>query len=319
MRELWVLKRSRDAQSHTKAEGVRLSDALVVSCQQLSILLWASSLCAHSVPRIRLRGRAHNLVQRYTPYLYFRVLGPDTQFELKMVQLCSNRREGFGPDSTISSPLTTSCFVDVVLIPLPVWLALLLVPILFGLSLHHRKQNFNPSTAYLRATPRRNWAFNGVSATYYVLIVCNILMLTLEIVRLELIHFGIGLIPFAYVGLLLSCALHWSEGARGRIRGWQTIAGIVWMGGLVMSAVQVAGLSKEGIHARKGSKYPISDQIIDVAVMAGVYAVVAILELVLGLWRALRRARGQRAESLQSGMSPVIETTELVAKYAPTV
>jgi hypothetical protein len=86
-----------------------------------------------------------------------------------------------------------------------------------------------------------------------------------------------------------------------------------------MCAVQVVGLSNEGINGRKGSKYPISDQVIDVAVMAGVYAVIAILELVLGFWRALRRARGTREDTPQSGMSPVMETTEFVGKYPPTV
>jgi len=128
-------------------------------------------------------------------------------------------------------------------------------------------------------------------------------MQTLEIVRLELIHFGIGLLPFVYVGLLAGGLLHWSEGAQGRIRGWQGVNGVVWIGGVVMCVIQVVGLSKEGINGRKGSKYPISDQVIDVAVMAGVYAVVAILEMVLGFWSALRRARGSR-ESVESG-SPV--------------
>jgi hypothetical protein len=141
-------------------------------------------------------------------------------------------------------------------------------------------------------------------------------MQVLEIVRLELLHFGIGLLPFTIVGLIMGALLHWSEGARGRIRGWQTINAVVWIGGVVMSAVQVVGLIKEGINGRKKSKYPISDQVIDVAVMAGVYAVVGILELVLGLWRASRRARSAREKS---GMSPVMETSEFVGKDPPTV
>jgi hypothetical protein len=144
-------------------------------------------------------------------------------------------------------------------------------------------------------------------------------MQVLEIVRLELLHFGIGLLPFAFVGLILGALLHWSEGVRGWIRGWQTINAVVWIGGVVTSAVPVVGLRKEGINGRKGSKYPISDQVIDVGVMAGVYAMVAILELVLGFWRALRRARGARENTPQSGMSPVIETLEFVGKYPPTV
>ena len=139
-------------------------------------------------------------------------------------------------------------------------------------------------------------------------------MMTLEIVRLELLHFKIGLLPFTYVGMILAGVLHWSEGAKGRIRGWQGINGVVWIGGIVMSVVQVVGLSKEGINGRKGSKYPISDQVIDVAVMAGVYAVVAILEVVLGFWRALRRASARRASSPQSGMSPVMEQTRVFSK-----
>ncbi|KAG4413006.1 hypothetical protein IFR04_013865 [Cadophora malorum] len=233
------------------------------------------------------------------------------------MQLCSNRREGFGPASSISSPIPTSCFVDIILIPLPIWLAIALLPLLFALSLHHRKQNYNPSTAYLRAVPRRNWAFTLTSAVYYVLIVANGLMLTLEIVRLELIHFGIGLLPFVYAGLIIAMFLYWSEGVKGRIRGWQAVNAVVWIGGIVMSAVKVVGLSKEGIDSRKGSKYPLSDQVIDVAVMAGVYAVVAILEVVLGFWRALRRARREREQSPQSGMSPVMENSDYVGKFSP--
>ena len=113
-------------------------------------------------------------------------------------------------------------------------------------------------------------------------------MQTLEIVRLSLIHFGVGLLPFAYVGLLVGAALHWTNGIGGRVRGWQGVNGVMWVGGIVMSVLKAVGLSKLGISGRKGSKYPVSDQFIDVAVMAGVYAVVALLELGLAVWRARR-------------------------------
>ncbi|KAK0120249.1 hypothetical protein ONS95_011655 [Cadophora gregata] len=235
------------------------------------------------------------------------------------MQLCSNRREGFGPSSSISSPIPTSCFVDIILIPLPIWLAIALLPILFALSLRHRKQNYNPSTAYLRAVPQRNWGFTITSAVYYILIVANGLMMTLEIVRLELIHFGIGLLPFVYAGLIIAMLLYWSEGVKGRIRGWQAVNAVVWIGGVAVSAVKVIGLSKEGIDSRKGSKYPLSDQVIDVAVMAGVYAVVAILEVVLSFWRASRQARRDSDQSPQSGMSPVMDNSEYLGKFRPSV
>ena len=76
-----------------------------------------------------------------------------------------------------------------------------------------------------------------------------------------------------------------------------------------MCVVQVIGLSNEGIDGRKGSKYPVSDQVIDVAVMAGVYAVVAILEVVLGVWRAKRRRSGERRVKIES---PVGERGEFI-------
>jgi len=147
-------------------------------------------------------------------------------------------------------------------------------------------------------------------------------MQTLEIVRLELIHFGIALLPFSYVGLLIGAALHWSEGLKGRVRGWQGINAVLWVGGMAVSVVKVVGLSNEGINGRKGSKYPVSDQVIDVAVMAGVYVVIMALEAVLGFWRAARRAGGKR-ESLQSAsvnggggrMSPGHEMPEFLGKY----
>jgi hypothetical protein len=141
-------------------------------------------------------------------------------------------------------------------------------------------------------------------------------MQTLEIVRLSLIDFGIGLLPFAYVGLLLGGFLHYSEGLRGRIRGWQAVNAVLWVGGIVVSCVKVVGLSNEGINGRKGSKYPVSDQVIDVAVMAGVYAVVMLLEIVLGFWRALRRAG---RESLRSRSPPGMGEEEVVGKYPSVV
>lgn len=77
-----------------------------------------------------------------------------------------------------------------------------------------------------------------------------------------------------------------------------------------MSAVKVVGLSNKGIDRRKGSKYLVSDQVIDVAVMAGVYAVIRLLEIGLGFWRANRRRRGAEEESLGSRMSLVIGTRD---------
>jgi len=120
-------------------------------------------------------------------------------------------------------------------------------------------------------------------------------MQTLEIVRLCLISFGIGLLPFTYVGLLIGLLLHATNGIFGRIGSWSWIGAnvFVWIGLMSMSVVKTVGLvyqQNNGVK-RVGSKYPVSDQIIDVAVMAGVYVVLAALELWLGIWRAARSSR----------------------------
>ena len=74
-----------------------------------------------------------------------------------------------------------------------------------------------------------------------------------------------------------------------------------------MTVLKVVGLNDigdreaNGAGKRNGSKYPLSDQIIDVAVMAGVYAVLAVLEVGLEVWRAERRVPDQGVE--RTGMT----------------
>jgi hypothetical protein len=194
-----------------------------------------------------------------------------------------------GPNSQLASPLPTTCFTDTILIPLPVWLYLVLIPLLFISTRSHRRRNFNPSTVHLRSVQRRSIFHIALNVLYYFLIVANILMETLEIVRLSLINFGIGLLPFSYVALILGLLLHATNGFGGRIDGrmWKGANIFVWIGSAAVSVVKTAGLVRmenNGVY-RTDSKYPMSDQVIDVAVMAGVYLVIAGLEVWLGLWR----------------------------------
>ncbi len=172
------------------------------------------------------------------------------------------------------------------------WIGIALLPITLFLAMRLQKRrgvNVEHATGFPRSQPPRRWLYRVTATIYYLLIIANILMQTLEIVRLELIHFGIGLLPFTYVGLLLGGALHWSRGACGRIYGWEAINTVLWLGGMAMTVVKVVGLMNEGIHGRKGSKYPIIDQVTDVAVIAAVYLVIQVLEVVLGLWRMKSR------------------------------
>ena len=119
------------------------------------------------------------------------------------------------------------------------------------------------------------------SILYYLLLLAQVLMCVLEITRLSLAHLGIGLLPFTFVSLILAFALHFTRGFRGRILGWKWANLAVLIALAVTNGVKIAEEVKEGTGQRKGSKYPESDEIIDVSVMVGVYAALAILETVL--------------------------------------
>ncbi|CAL3969523.1 hypothetical protein PZA11_005951 [Diplocarpon coronariae] len=225
------------------------------------------------------------------------------------MQLCRNRLEGFGPSSRISSPLPTSCFTDTILIPLPTWLGILLLALLLSIfsSKHHHHHphhpQSSPSTSTFKSisTPSvhagKSWLFILTSTLYYILILANILMVTLEIARLSRLPSGIGLLPFSYVGLLLGTLLFWSGGAQGRLRDWQAVNMVLWIGGVAVSAVKVAGLTTQKGGRREGSRYPLEDQVVDVAVIMGVYVGIAVLEVVLGFWRGRREMGEGKAES----------------------
>lgn len=76
----------------------------------------------------------------------------------------------------------------------------------------------------------------------------------------------------------MAAALRFTNGLSGRILGWRYLNLAVWVALAVTNGVKVAEETKEGTGARKGSKYPVSDEITDVSVMIGVYVVLAVLE-----------------------------------------
>ncbi len=131
-------------------------------------------------------------------------------------------------------------------------------------------------------TSRHSKIHKANSIVYYLLVLAQTCMCVLEIVRLSLAHLGIGLLPFTFVTLITAGAVHFTKGLGGRIFGWRHLNSAVWIALAVTNGVKVAEETKEGTGARKGSKYPESDEITDVSVMIGVYAVLAILEEYLG-------------------------------------
>jgi hypothetical protein len=128
-------------------------------------------------------------------------------------------------------------------------------------------------------------------------------MQTLEIVRLSLEDFGVALLPFNYVGLILGLVVHATNGYRGRIPAsfWVGLNVFLWLGMMIVSLVKVGGLVKmesRGIY-RTDSKYPMSDWVIDVSVIAGVYLALFILELCLRRWH--RKGMVRREDEVDVG------------------
>lgn len=214
--------------------------------------------------------------------------------------LCTNRPEGFGPLSHLYSHILTSCFLDTILVPLCTWLYLLALVVLAvtGTRLstrlpHQLSRPFGGSRfrsskstedveineLETRGQTRRHAkVHDGLSILYYLLLFAQTLMCILEIVRLSLAHLGIGLLPFTFVTLIVAAALHFTNGLRGSISGWRYLNSAAWIALAVTNGVKVAEETKEGTGARKGSKYPVTDEMTDVSVMIGVYAVLCILE-----------------------------------------
>jgi hypothetical protein len=226
-----------------------------------------------------------------------------------------------GPTSHLSSPLPTSCFTDTILIPLPIYIYLLALPTLYLLHHFTHSPTSLPAITTLRQTPKKTWALKATKIAYYTFIAVTILMETLEIVRLFMIHYAVGLLPFIYVGLLLGAFTHYTSGFAGRVPYWRYANVIVlWIGGFVVTIVKVAGLAMEenGKGEAEGrGKYPMGDQITDVAVMAGVYLIIALLEVMLGVWgtgKVFGKGKTKETESLCSNGAGDVEVVGLHGK-----
>ena len=106
-------------------------------------------------------------------------------------------------------------------------------------------------------------------------------MCILEIVRLSLAQLGIGLLPFILVSLVIAGLLRYilifKRGVQ-QLR-WMNLA--LWTALAVTNSVKLSQEVKEGIDNRKGTKYPVVDEITDVSVMIGVYVTLGILEIFL--------------------------------------
>ncbi|KAI9679721.1 MAG: hypothetical protein M1822_007327 [Bathelium mastoideum] len=224
-----------------------------------------------------------------------------------MVTFCKNRPEGFGPHSSLHPSIPTTCFLDTILTPSATWFYLFLLPFLLPLyakSLRsHNDKRASGSDKYVtdldeapilrsewddEPTSKPGFFARALSALYYLLVVAMLGMMALEIARLSMADLGIGLLPFTFGGILVALILRASWQAKVvrlfNITYWVLLAG-------VMSVKLVAEFQEEGGKERrvKGhgvvGNYPTSDEIIDVATIIGLEAVLGLLEF--GGWSRL--------------------------------
>ncbi|MCJ1341659.1 hypothetical protein MMC09_006955 [Bachmanniomyces sp. S44760] len=228
--------------------------------------------------------------------------------------LCTNRPEGFGPLSTRYPHILTSCFLDTILVPLCTWLYLLAILILIAIPTSHPRKRHNENTSdkeeqsgtildaeVLHAQditdpaqrqiykPRsRKKLHLCLTILYYALLLAQILMCILEITRLSLANLGIGLLPFTFITLISAALLNpsasWFSTNNSSLRlsrePYRYITLSVWIALAITNGVKIAEEVKEGVGMRKGSKYPVADEVTDVGVMVGVYVALGVLEVV---------------------------------------
>lgn len=200
-------------------------------------------------------------------------------FELKPFLTSSKR-----PVSQLYSHILTSCFIDTILIPICTWLYLLFLVMMFmfpAIFKSRARRRFSPGDDISKLPKRHGRVHRAFKVLYGLLILAQALMCTLEIVRLSLALLGIGLLPFTYVGLLIAFALRMSQKFRGPIQKWRWANLFLWISLAVANVVKLSGELKEGINSRKGSKYPMIDQITDIGVMIGVYLVLGVIDVCL--------------------------------------
>ncbi|KAK4703879.1 hypothetical protein P7C70_g2336, partial [Phenoliferia sp. Uapishka_3] len=202
---------------------------------------------------------------------------------------------GFGP---MDGKHLTSCFNDVILLPLPTWLLLLFgLPILVISSRSNLVSSVRPSApprtqlmvprSIPQPTTRSSSRFSRIITWIYrLLVLAALLMSILEITRLALSHSGIGLLPFTLAGILLAMVMLGMR-ARGQ-RKPKVVGGILMVFWGILVAFQAVKVDTliwvENMAKAAGSKgpsmYPNSDKSLDNYVILGLYAVLFFYELV---------------------------------------
>lgn len=141
----------------------------------------------------------------------------------------------------------------------------------------------------------RRWVRLSALSVYFFCIVVIVLMETIEVARLVRADLGVGLVPFVYVGCLIAISLQATDALWGRLRGWQVSGTLFWLLSFCITTVKAVAVGRFGTKgplARKGSKYPVEDQLTDLIVLVIFYAILVAMQIILVYVKPARRVSG---------------------------
>ncbi|KII86768.1 hypothetical protein PLICRDRAFT_177507 [Plicaturopsis crispa FD-325 SS-3] len=182
--------------------------------------------------------------------------------------LCENR--------PVVSGSPSSCTIDSALVPLPSFILFCVVGVVVFLRLREHR-------AKLAGVTRARQYYllpRGLRILAALLVLATLAMSVLEIIRLALQHEGVALLPVNLAGILVAFAVGVYE-RRARTRMMISIISAFWLLLAVFGSIKVARL-RALVQLRPRPSllhYPASDQLLDNAVLLGLYIVNAVLEV----------------------------------------
>lgn len=215
--------------------------------------------------------------------------------------ITTNRPDGgFGP--SYNGELTTT-FEDVILIPLPCWIFLVTMAVMFIINRIRARSKVTVTDEHgkpVKPAPsgpdeqgaRRHLRLRWTTYIFF-LFTFGILFLSFdEIARLANLGWGVGLLPFVPITTIIATALyllryrlgaasHSGPGPSGMERGivWRILA--FWAGMIIMEGLKLHTLNElKASFPRKDTGYPVEQQMFDVAILTACMAIVFILTIV---------------------------------------
>ena len=179
-----------------------------------------------------------------------------------------------GPSSSLYPNLPTSCFTDVILVPLASWIYFALLALAFlarrPVRATFASEDAEPGTKRAGHSRTRARAV-ARSVAYYFVLLASVAMLSIEVARLSTAGAGVGLLPFLYVAFVAAATVR--TACRADV-GLRAASAAFWVVFVVMSAVKLATVGKEA----NNSTYPRDHEMTDIGVEIGLAVILALLD-----------------------------------------